>query len=781
MTMIQSLLIPLVTAFVAGIGAASLIPWPITALAVAACGVTAAILAVMRDHPRAGASLFMVLFFILGMMRFVQYDAIGGDDISRFIGSNGTVMGRIVDTPQVYPGEKESRVRYTVLAETLKTARQIHTVSGKIFVTAKLGKEGFIGGYDDIITVSGEISGLHGFQNPGAVDTVASWNRQGITARLSASSATITVGQRQGISATLAKLRQDLAALFLAVMPPADGAILNGVLFGGGYRDISPAVLRDFAATGIIHILSVSGSHIALVTIIMIWLGERLRLSPIITVVVAAGAMLFYALLAGLTPPVIRAVIMGLIALIALASEREKNGGRALAVAVLTMTAWKPSLIFDISFQLTVSGTAGLVFFYSTLATSLAVFPRWLASGLAVTVAAQVGMVPFLAYYFSSLPVASLFSNLIVVPIIEAVIFLGLGASLISLAVPMAAKFLLVLASLGIGLAVTINHAIASIPGLLLYVPPFTVWTGAIYYALLAWLVGSISFLPPFRETINRYRRHAAAVIVIMSGAAVIWSSLPQQAEVHFIDVGQGDASLIITPHRKAVLIDTGGTGSGAGSFDIGERVVVPYLRHHGIRELEFLILTHGHSDHAGGAAAIVDRIRVHNVMIAPEAIPSRLQPLLGSHKKSTLIPPAIGQVINVDGVTFAVIHTGEGSANEASAMIRVTYGGHSFLFTGDMEQKQEAVAVKKGLASATVLKVPHHGARTSSSTPFLNAVKPEHAVISVGAANRFGHPHPEVVQRLVEGGAKMYRTDKQGAIRFTSDGEKLTVAPYRE
>ena len=97
------------------------------------------------------------------------------------------------------------------------------------------------------------------------------------------------------------------------------------------------------------------------------------------------------------------------------------------------------------------------------------------------------------------------------------------------------------------------------------------------------------------------------------------------------------------------------------------------------------------------------------------------------------------------------------------------------------MEQKQEAVAVKKGLASATVLKVPHHGARTSSSTPFLNAVKPEHAVISVGAANRFGHPHPEVVQRLVEGGAKMYRTDKQGAIRFTSDGEKLTVAPYRE
>ena len=170
----------------------------------------------------------------------------------------------------------------------------------------------------------------------------------------------------------------------------------------------------------------------------------------------------------------------------------------------------------------------------------------------------------------------------------------------------------------------------------------------------------------------------------------------------------------------------------------------------------------------------------VKNVMIAPKEIPPSLKTFLIRQKQSIFISPSPGQVIHLDGVTFAVVHTGEGIKNEASAMIRVTYGQHSFLFTGDVEREQETIAVNQGLMTSTVLKVPHHGARTSSSAAFLSAVRPQHAVISVGAANRFGHPHPEVMQRLAETGAKMYRTDRQGAIRFTTDGEKLTVVPYR-
>lgn len=777
----DGLLVSAATAFLAGIGTGSVVPWPLTFLAALSAGMTIAILAMMRRHPRVGASLVIALFFLVGMMRFVQDHQINSNDISHFIGSEVTLSGRIDDTPQVYPGEKDISVRYTVVAHTVKTDSQSVPVSGKVFVTLRQPAAIALGSYDDSITVTGEVAGLHSFSNPGSVDAVAAWNRQGITARLyGQSAATITAHSEQGLFGAIGDLRKKLTLLFLEVMPPGDAAILNGVLFGGGYRDIPSPVIRDFAATGIIHILSVSGSHIALVTMIMIWLGERLRLRTRVTVLVAAAAMLFYALLAGLTPPVIRAVIMGLIALVALLSERERSGGEALAVAVLIMAAWKPSLLFDISFQLTVSGTAGLVFFYSKIAQRLCFLPRWLSSALAVTIAAQAGMVPFLAYYFTNLPLGSLLSNLIVVPIIEGVIILGLAAALCSLAMVAVAKGILVLASLGIGLAVMLNQGVAAIPGLALYIPPFTLLAGILYYALLSWLAGYVPSIPPLPVIVDRYPWYTSALIALTGAAVLLWSGSPRQTEVHFIDVGQGDASLIITPNRRAVLIDTGGTSGEVSRFDIGERVVVPYLKHYGIRELEFLILTHGHQDHAGGAAAVADRIPVKNVMIAPKEIPLSLKTFLIRQKQSTFISPSPGQVIHLDGVTFAVVHTGEGIKNEASAMIRVTYGQHSFLFTGDVEREQETIAVNQGLMTSTVLKVPHHGARTSSSAAFLRAVRPQHAVISVGAANRFGHPHPEVMQRLAEGGAKMYRTDRQGAIRFTTDGEKLTVVPYR-
>ena len=780
-------LVLLTSVFVVGIVLGSGWSWslPLLYALIAVLGVM--VVAYLRSQQQRALFLLVLLFILLGMIRFIHDDIVSPNDISHFTERKVLISGKIADNPQVTAFDGEKKVRYLVEVNNIQTDGKAIKTVGQIMVSVRQTSQSIVGNYNDFIQLSGELTALHGYNNPGAIDAVAAWKRQGIGARMSEKEDHIQIvaNEQKGIRAKIIEWRNKLAALFAKAMPETDAAILSGVLFGGGYGSIQPGVLRDFAATGIIHILSVSGSHIALVTAVMLWLGERSRMSMVGKVVMAGGAMVVYSLLAGLTPPVIRAIIMGMVALVALLSEREQYGPGALSLAALVMLAWKPSLLYDISFQLSFAGTAGLVFFYSKTTKILENLPRWLASGIAVTISSQVGMLPFLAWYFHNLPLGSILANLIVVPIIELVIILGLAASVAALVLNGLAHVLLVVCSLIIGVAVTINKVIAAIPGLQWYLPPFSSVTGILYYLLLAWVYGYLPRVLPFTTVVTCWPWRTAAVIVIIGMVVGGWALLPRPVAVHFIDVGQGDATLVITPHGRAVLIDTGGTVGDSNRFDIGERVVVPYLKHQGITALDFLILTHGHQDHAGGAAAVASAVTVKNVIVAPEQFTDSIKALLRNKKYGMLIPAVVGQRIVLDGVTIEIVHDGDSSAeprggNETSSVIRIAYGQHSFLITGDLEAQQEAYLSSRGFESCTVLKVAHHGARTSSTDGFLQQARPLYAAISVGANNRFGHPHGEVLYRLKQTGAQLYRTDLNGAILFKTDGVKLTVHPYK-
>ncbi|HAK73702.1 MAG TPA: DNA internalization-related competence protein ComEC/Rec2, partial [Sporomusaceae bacterium] len=178
---------------------------------------------------------------------------------------------------------------------------------------------------------------------------------------------------------------------------------------------------------------------------------------------------------------------MGITGLWAVLAGREKSGAGAMALAALLMLVWQPALLYDISFQLSFGATAGLVFLYSKTTEKLRFLPKWLASAFAVTFAAQAGIIPFLAWYFHSFSISSFIANIIVIPIIELVIILGLLACISSLVLPLATKLLLVFCSMGIGLAVMLNKAIAAIEGLQFYVPPFGMLESLVFYVLLAW------------------------------------------------------------------------------------------------------------------------------------------------------------------------------------------------------------------------------------------------------------------------------------------------------
>jgi competence protein ComEC len=284
-----------------------------------------------------------------------------------------------------------------------------------------------------------------------------------------------------------------------------------------------------------------------------------------------------------------------------------------------------------------------------------------------------------------------------------------------------------------------------------------------------------------------------AIVVLLFAVGVSAWVWLrPGQVQVHFIDVGQGDATLIITPHGKSILVDTGGALGGQNNFDIGERVVVPYLRHYGVNSVDWLILTHNHQDHAGGAAAVAEILGVRHVLLRQDedeksAAILRLQQAM--HGKGMQAADNIRE-IQIDGVRVKIFQAGEtesagregkkgdssASENGRSNVPRIEYGRHSFLLTGDLEGESEKKLIKTEVLPVTVLKVGHHGARKSTQNEFLAKVTPQYAVISVGADNQFGHPAPETMHRLQEWPVSIYRTDLDGAIVFHSDGNTLTV-----
>ena len=270
--------------------------------------------------------------------------------------------------------------------------------------------------------------------------------------------------------------------------------------------------------------------------------------------------------------------------------------------------------------------------------------------------------------------------------------------------------------------------------------------------------------------------------------ALFVWHiTRPAEINVHFIDVGQGDAALVVTPHGHAMLFDTGGTRDAA--FDVGARVDLPYLHHYGVRSVDYIFLSHAHEDHAAGAGAILSRMPVKHVYTADEGTAAYARSMrLGDDNPllMKLSRAEEGQSITLDGVTVDVLyaplysdveHT---TGNEVSNVYRVRYGNASFLFTGDLVKEHEEKMLARGTdLHVTVLKVPHHGSDTSSSEAFVRAVNPLFAVFCVGADNAFGHPRPVVLERYEHIGARILQTSKDGAIVFRTDGKHLSVSTY--
>ena len=741
---------------------------------------------------------FVGLFFMLGIFRFAAAYELPPHDISHAAGECVRVSGTIVAEPVVRTdADHVQHIRYIVEAHHITQGHEEHPVSGKIHMHMIHKGEGnpTYGKIGDEITAVGTIRRPHGYQNPGLIDTVFLLRCDGITARVFAenSEVEITPNETPTFAQTFLRWAAQVRAHYInrmtEVMPREDAAAIFAMLFGG-YEGIRPELLEAFTVTGIVHILSVSGSHISLLAAVIAWLALFLRLPRALSAAAVILAIIVYVILAGLVPPAVRSGIMGAVAFLGLVLGRERDARYMLLLTGLLMLMISPLLLFHISFQLSFLATMGLLFLAPVLRERMKPLPRVLAASLSITLGAQLATLPILAWHFNQISISSLLANLIVVPLVDVVIILGLGGGIAALVVPFFGKIVFGFDSLLLGMTFEITRAIAAMPLAQIDLPSMGICAGISYYLLLSFLMLSQENRTIVFEFIRRFYRIIVIILAVIFVALFSWYvSRPDEMEVHFIDVGQGDAALVLTPHGHAMLFDTGGTRDD--TFDIGARIDVPYLRHHGIHTVDYIFLSHAHEDHAAGAGAILTRMPVKHVYTADEGTAAYAHSMRlgdGNPLLRKLGRAEMGLSIVLDGVTVDVLYApgyGEvdhATGNEVSNVYRVRYGNASFLFTGDLVKEHEEKMIAQGMdLHVTVLKVPHHGSDTSSSEEFVRATHPLYAVYCVGADNTFGHPRPSVLERYERMGASSLRTDRDGAIIFRTDGEHLSINTFVE
>jgi competence protein ComEC len=576
-----------------------------------------------------------------------------------------------------------------------------------------------------------------------------------------------------GRGARLLQRRAELEARLRRLYPERHGVVSALILARN--EGISPELRDAFARAGTAHILSISGFHVGVVAGLLLGLSRAAGIAARPAGLVAAAAVWAYVLFIGAPDAAARAaLIVSLFALGALAGRPlSKTGG--LATSFLALVVLDPRALSRAGFQLSFTGVLGLVVLAGPLEAQLRrVLPwKWIRSfrgALAAGIGATLLTSPVVAWHFDQVSVVGIPATLLGTPLVAAVIPGAFASLALDVVHPAAAAFLAGGTDLLLWLFLTSTEALAALPIAVAWVPRawiFAAGGGGLCAVLL------LSGAERVRAAVRGWVALAGTLIAVLLLPAAERIAARGSVELIFLDVGQGDAVLIRTPGARWALMDAGppsGFRSGGAPPVLGE------LRRRGVRRLEAMLLSHPHLDHIGGAPAIFSEIPV-GVVVDPgmprgsDAFVELLEAAEG--RGSGWRAARTGDRYPMDGVELRILNSlereraggGGDVVNENSLVVLLTFGAFSALLTGDAPIDVEETVVGSS-GPVDVLKVGHHGSRTSSSVAFLRSARPAVAVISVGRENRYGHPHDVVLERLEGGEVDTYRTDRNGTVR---------------
>jgi competence protein ComEC len=555
-----------------------------------------------------------------------------------------------------------------------------------------------------------------------------------------------------------------------------NGAIFEALLLGERGR-IPDAVSRSLQDAGIYHLFAISGAHIAIFSFLLFSLFRLIQIPTRLSYSLLIVFLLFYVLLVEGRPSVLRATIMTVAFLLGKLLWRDINLINTLSFSAFFLLVANPAGLFDPGFQMTFLATLSIILFYPRVIKKLPRLPLRISEIFALSLTAQLGVIPIVAYFFNRIAFSGLILNLAAIPLVALIMAVGYLFLPLSLVSSFLANILAHSATSLIDLLVGISQLHDQFSLLAWRIPTPYVWIVGGYYLFLGIV------LLPVKHKRQRLVASGCFFLCLLVIVFYPFPSYSRNLKLTFIDVGQGESILVEFPGTTKMLIDGGGVPED--TFDVGENVVSPFLWRKGIKKIHYLVLTHPHPDHVNGLKAVARNFKIGEFWEGYSVLDDETYARFINSLNPTVPRKRMykGDRVTLKDVLIRFLHPPKREPmvarvhNDFSLVMSISYGSSSFLLTGDIGKDVENSLVVNGtLLESQVLKSPHHGSQSSSSALFLEAVSPEIIVISVAQGNRYGLPNTDVLARYSKYGAKVYRTDRHGAVEITASKQKLSV-----
>lgn len=565
--------------------------------------------------------------------------------------------------------------------------------------------------------------------------------------------------------------------------------LLRGLLLADR-TEIDYETKQNFVNSGVIHILAVSGLHVGYILILFIVLLGRFNIY--LRSVLTIFGLLCFMMITGIPASVFRATLMSIILIVAFLTGRSTNILNSIALSAVIILFVKPSEILNPGFQLSYSAVLSIALIYPVIQQMIdqaSIKNKYLKNILlfiGVSLSAQIGTLPFTLAYFNKLSHVSLFANLFVIPMAGVIVGLAIITLLIGSLLPSIAINLAIVNNTVTSLMMDLVRFSGSLNFAFVRINNFSFLDSIFFYLFISLLVYTYKISEKFSFKL--------LISLIVIANIYLFSHLDDKEllpdgllSVLMIDVGQGDSFLIKFPNGQTALIDAGAI---TPFFDTGERIIIPLLDYLGIDKIDFGFVSHLDTDHYGGFPSLIFNKKI-NELYRPKPDSSvksvRFEKFLNKHKIPTKIYDKSKNEIG--NVALYILNDANSkylnklTSNDRSGIIKLVYGKISFLFVGDAEIPAEIYYLKhyKNFLDSDVLKVGHHGSKTSSSIEFLKAVSPKISLVSVGIKNKFGHPSEIVLKRLNQLNSRILRTDSLGAVLLQSDGKEIKIINWKE
>ncbi len=558
-----------------------------------------------------------------------------------------------------------------------------------------------------------------------------------------------------------ARLKEILKSNISKVIKKAENKNLLIAMILGDTEDLSEELKTDFLNSNLYHILSVSGGQVSNIIIGITILFRLLKIHKKIMDVLCIVILIEFMFLTGLTPSIIRACIMCIISLISGLIIRRYDIANSLGISLLIILINNPFAINSLSVLLSYFGFLGIIVLGSfTIKEVNKVIKnnilRYILNIVISSVAAQIFIFPIILYIFGTISLTFIFSNLLIIPLSTVITIIGLFIMICPLPIFGFVEPLIELTINIVGFFsnIGISKIYCIIPNIKEII---------IYYVMSIYLYYMLKrdYIYKIKHFFRKYKEIIVIILLLSIGTSYIYKNIPKDLYINFIDVGQGDSTLITTQFNKKILIDGGGSEFGS-TFDVGEKTLLPYLLKKKIHKLDYVIISHFDSDHVGGILTILEELNVKQVLIPKQVKYSEnYNKFLDIIKKRNIKVKIVGEgsIIKLDKNTYLDIlwpeekQITDNVLNNNSLIVRICYKNFKMLFTGDIEEIAEQKLIQKyentEKLTANILKVAHHGSKSSSIAEFLEKVNPQIAVIGVGKNNKFGHPNAGVLDRL--------------------------------